>query len=301
VKTITYPGTSNSSQFTYDGLAHVVDIVETRSGTVTSTKQFVWCGDERCEARNAGGSITAQYFRYGQTISSTNYFYSKDHLGSLSEMTDSSGNVQASYQYDSYGRAKQLQGSLASDFQYAGYYFHAPSGLNLNTYRAYSPIFGRWISRDPIGEVAGTDLYTYVGSTPIDSMDPSGLADYRFQNLKCAVIQMLIDSRLPTFFEKWGERKMDMRCHGPIPDPQHLINFNELQNYLRDLLIAYSIKNCGPPPPGLWKYFTAPYPPNLPWNPGTYPPGYPLPPGAPPIWSPLVPLLPLLPLLPGLA
>src|ERR1700679_2859496 len=59
------------------------------------------------------------------------------------------------YEYGMYGEVTQTVGTLASDFQYAGYYFHAPSGLNLATYRAYSPSLGRWISRDPIGERDG--------------------------------------------------------------------------------------------------------------------------------------------------
>jgi hypothetical protein len=43
-------------------------------------------------------------------------------------------------EYGMFGEVTQTVGTLASDFQYAGYYFHAPSGLNLTTYRAYAPI-----------------------------------------------------------------------------------------------------------------------------------------------------------------
>ena len=45
-----------------------------------------------------------------------------------------------------YGQQTQTVGTLSADFGYAGYYFHAPSGLNLCTYRAYSPSLGRWIN-----------------------------------------------------------------------------------------------------------------------------------------------------------
>jgi RHS repeat-associated protein len=200
---INYPGTGNNSQFSYDGLGHCVQIVETSGGSTTSTKQFVWCDSNMCEARNASGTITAQYFALGETISGTSYYYTTDHLGlrvpkanafsqlifmtghpngynpldhsgSIREMTDSSGNIQAQYVYDPYGRATKLQGSLASDFQYAGYYFHAPSNLNLTTYRSYSSSFGRWINRDSIGEDGGLNLYAYVGNKPISQTDPSG-------------------------------------------------------------------------------------------------------------------------------
>ena len=62
------------------------------------------------------------------------------------------------YRYGMYGEVTQTVGTLASDFQYAGYYFHAPSGLNLTTYRAYNPTLGRWINRDPIAALISSDL-----------------------------------------------------------------------------------------------------------------------------------------------
>jgi len=173
-KKVTYPGINNYSQLIYDVFDQCVDIVETRSGAVTSTKQFVWCGNARCEARDVTGAITAQLFPGGQTITGSNYYYSKDHMGSIREMTDASGNVQVGYKYDPYGRVVQLQGSLASDFQYAGYYVHAPSGLNLTMHRAYDANLGRWINRDPIGESGGINLYAYVNNSTINLTDPYG-------------------------------------------------------------------------------------------------------------------------------
>jgi len=44
---INYPGSGNYSQLTHDGLSKNVSIVETVGGSITSTKQFVWCGDQR--------------------------------------------------------------------------------------------------------------------------------------------------------------------------------------------------------------------------------------------------------------
>jgi RHS repeat-associated protein len=172
---ITYPGTGNNSQFTYDGLGQCVKIVETVAGSVTSTKQFVWCGNKTCEARNASGAITAQYFLYGQTISGSNYFYTTDHIGSIIGLTDSSGNLQATYRYDPYGRATQIQGTIASDFQFVDSYYHAPSGLNLTMHRAYSANLGRWLSRDGAGEARGVNLYAYVSNMPVSVVDPLGL------------------------------------------------------------------------------------------------------------------------------
>src|SRR5579883_896668 len=173
---INYPGTGNNSQFTFDPNGRNVKIVEVSGGTTISTKQFLWNGFGRCEERNGGGTITKQFFIRGETINGTSYFYSKDHLGSVCEMTDSIGNIQAQYAFDPYGTTSRLQASIPSDFQYAGYYFHPQSLLNLTLRRAYNTSFGRWISRDPIDEWVDTNLFGYVANAPVSSTDDLGLS-----------------------------------------------------------------------------------------------------------------------------
>jgi uncharacterized protein RhaS with RHS repeats len=39
----------------------------------------------------------------------------------------------------------------------------------------YDPTVGRWLSRDPIGEEGGTNLYGYIFNNPIGLIDPLGL------------------------------------------------------------------------------------------------------------------------------
>jgi RHS repeat-associated protein len=45
-------------------------------------------------------------------------------------------------------------------------------------YRFYSPELGRWLSRDPIEEVGGLNLYAFVSNNPVDLLDMLGLSDY---------------------------------------------------------------------------------------------------------------------------
>jgi RHS repeat-associated protein len=54
--------------------------------------------------------------------------------------------------------------------------FHAASGLYLTQYRIYDPRTGRWLSRDPIEEEGGINLYGYVGGDPLNWVDPLGLS-----------------------------------------------------------------------------------------------------------------------------
>jgi RHS repeat-associated protein len=112
------------------------------------------------------------------------YYYTRDHLGSVREMMNSSGTIVARYSYDPYGRETLVSGTNLATFQYADYYAHQPSGLYLtragsggSTGRAYDPNTGRWLSRDPIrnAETYGGGLYDYVNNQPIALLDPLGL------------------------------------------------------------------------------------------------------------------------------
>jgi RHS repeat-associated protein len=154
-----------------------VKIVEKTNGSVTSTKQLVWCpGDAQpCEERDASNNVTKRYYPQGMRIGSTNYYYTRDHLGSIRELTNGSGAVQTRYDYDPYGRRTRLTGTLDADFGFTGHYYHQPSGLHLALYRAYNADLGRWISRDPIGERGGVNLYAYITNDPLNGIDPLGL------------------------------------------------------------------------------------------------------------------------------
>jgi RHS repeat-associated protein len=180
---------NHRSEFSYDGLDRRTRIVEKENGAIVSDKRLVWCGSAMCEERTIVGNATAvmkRFFAEGETAVTGGvempYFYTRDHLGSVREMTDRSGNVVASYEYDPWGRMTKVNGAKEASFGYADYYVHAPSGLNLTVYRAYDSELGRWLSRDPIGENSGVNgyginLYAYGRNNPTTLIDPLGLAE----------------------------------------------------------------------------------------------------------------------------
>lgn len=177
----------NRSEFTYDGQGRRVKIVEKNGSTINSTKQFLWLGKSMAEERDGNNSVTKRFFGQGEQITGTNYFYTKDHLGSIRELVDSNGNVQTKYSYDPYGRVTKLSGSVDSDFFYTGHYNHAQSELYLTLYRAYDSNAARWLSRDPSGEGAGINLYGYVRDNPLRFKDALGLD---IQNEKICTIDI---------------------------------------------------------------------------------------------------------------
>ena len=172
--TVNEPG-GLRTQITYDGLGRRAQIVEINNGTVTSTKNLVWDGMTICEEKNASDAVTKQYFDQGVRLGGSNYYYTRDHLGSIREVIDSGANILARYDYDPYGRQTQLYGTMTVDFGYTGQYFHQPSDLMMAPYREYAASLGRWISRDPAGERSGINLYDYVLNNPIDEIDLMGL------------------------------------------------------------------------------------------------------------------------------
>ena len=121
-----------------------------------------------------GHTLTKQFYDLGEQINGANYYYSKDFLGSVRELTVSSGVVQANYDYDIYGRQVKLLGDVDSDFGYTGFYIEKAVCLDLTWYRAYDAEKGRWLSRDPLAEKAGMNLYEYVKDDPLLFVDPDG-------------------------------------------------------------------------------------------------------------------------------
>jgi RHS repeat-associated protein len=101
-------------------------------------------------------------------------YYAPDQLGSARRVFGASG--APTYDYDPYGRPLQTTAPV-TDFNYARTIYNADSGLYLAGHRAYDPVAGRWLSRDPAGEganVAG-NLYGYVDGNPVSLTDPDGL------------------------------------------------------------------------------------------------------------------------------
>jgi RHS repeat-associated protein len=167
-----------STEFKYDGQSRRIAIIETDTTGKTETR-YTWCGDVICQARDAKDKPVAYYFKEGvyrpQAKSNKKEYYARDHLGSIRDVLDETGQSIARYDYDPYGKLIDGSGRMP-EFGYAGMHYHAASGLYLTKYRAYDPKDGRWLSRDPIEEAGGVNLYSYVGGNPLSYIDPLGLA-----------------------------------------------------------------------------------------------------------------------------
>jgi len=87
------------------------------------------------------------------------------------------GNISAKYEYGPFGEVFCSVGDMAkvNPFGFSTKYTDNETDLVYYGYRYYSPALGRWLSRDPIEERGGLNLYGFVNNDPVNSHDMLGL------------------------------------------------------------------------------------------------------------------------------
>ena len=119
----------------------------------------------------------------GGTLDETK-FVLKDYLDPTA-IINSTGTVDERFSYDAFGPVRFLDASFVplsgntSAFAWT-FLFHAEfldtdSGLYNYGFRFYHPYLGRWLSRDPIGEQGGMNLYGMVANAAVTRIDYLGL------------------------------------------------------------------------------------------------------------------------------
>lgn len=110
------------------------------------------------------------------TKAGSTFFCHQDGLGTVTDLTDSTGATAKSYSYDAYGKILESPGTLDQPYTYTGREFDSESGLYCLRARYYDPMVGRFLQADPLGIAAGVNLYSYVSNHPLNLIDPSGLS-----------------------------------------------------------------------------------------------------------------------------
>ena len=108
-------------------------------------------------------------------------FYGYDALGSVRVLTDATGAVTDTYDYDAWGNSMNVTGTTANVYRYRGEQFDGDLGLYYLRARYFNPLTGRFLSRDPedVEDPPSLHRYMYAAADPVDRADPTGM-DYAY-------------------------------------------------------------------------------------------------------------------------
>ena len=154
--------------FVYDGWLLVVERIERSSGILEQI-DYWWGKDISGTLDGAGGIGGLLYIRKnGCDV----YVPLYDGHGNVMQYVDKQGTIVAQYAYDIMQKGGVKAGEIKMRFSTK--YSDDESGLYYFGRRFYSPRLARWLSRDPIEEDGGLNLYAYCGNDAVKWVDPYG-------------------------------------------------------------------------------------------------------------------------------
>jgi len=206
---------SQTINYSYDAVGRRSS--RTAAGNTTT---FLYNGTEVVIDRSTDGSTVDYLSGPGidsvlrqQSTASEALYFTQDHLGSTTALTNSSGGVVERAQYEAFGAN---QSSSLTRYGFTGRERDDATGLLYYRARWYDPQQGRFISEDPIGFDGGdTNFYSYVWQNPLNYRDPLGLQGGGWA---------------PSDIADWADQKIDSISKRLQSDP-HAINFNTAVNY----------------------------------------------------------------------
>ena len=142
----------------------------------TNTTSYIWGNDLSGTPQGAGGvGGLLAVIEDGEA-----YHPCYDANGNITEYVDTNGVVVAHYEYDAFGNLIPNSSFLtpnSPDFKhrFSTQYYDTETGLIYHKKRYYSPPLNRFISRDPIVERGGLNLYGFCGNDPINKWDYLGM------------------------------------------------------------------------------------------------------------------------------
>lgn len=222
----------STSAYKYDALDRRI-IKAIANDTIHYYYRGVQCIEE--QSRNAGEPLAITTYIYGSAIDEIlsmqrdkrNYYYHKNHLGSVMAITDSIGTIVETYNYDPYGTptiqnaadAEISISTIGNTILFSGREYDYETGNYCYRARTMNPSIGRFMQHDPLMYVDELNLYSYVGNMPLIYVDPSGkkekdcddkcnAAKNHFNN-SCNYCGAEGDIRFPNF----GDKRYNRACY----------------------------------------------------------------------------------------
>ncbi|MDQ7772492.1 MAG: formate--tetrahydrofolate ligase, partial [Elusimicrobiales bacterium] len=189
LKQVTLPESEGIVTFKYDPLGRRIE-----KATPEGTFRYVYDNEDIIAVLDGNNTLTSN-ITHGPGIdepliikkadTQANYFYHADGLGSIIALSDDTGVIAETYEYQAYGKPviKDHAGAVfdaspvGNPYLYTAREYDHETGLFYYRARYYSPETGRFLQEDPIGFAGGdVNLYAYVGNSPYNRIDPTGLS-----------------------------------------------------------------------------------------------------------------------------
>ncbi|MEL6107299.1 MAG: RHS repeat-associated core domain-containing protein [Planctomycetota bacterium] len=150
------------THFAYDREDVLLDFVQESGGTRVDQRYFHGPGIDEVFAQESGS---------GEVL-----WLTTDHLGTVRDVIDNSGQVVQHLQYDSFGNVVDSGGvEPLTRFLYTSREFDTEIGLQFNRARYYDATVGSFLNEDPIGFAAeDSNLFRYAGNSTLSLYDPFG-------------------------------------------------------------------------------------------------------------------------------
>jgi RHS repeat-associated protein len=174
--------------FLYDGWNLMGELDANASNNKLRT--YVWGLDLSGSNQGAGG-VGGLLKVTDYTSGTTHHFVTYDGNGNVAASIDgSTGTATARYEYGPFGEVIRATGPMAklNPFRFSTDYYDGESDIVMYPRRPYSPSAGRFLTRDPIGENGGINLYSLVANNPVNDNDPMGLCNIK---IRCSPLKEL--------------------------------------------------------------------------------------------------------------
>jgi RHS repeat-associated protein len=172
------PGTWNTIEtrhYVWDSWNIAAEIVIDSLAGSTNIHYYTWGLDLSGSIQGAGGVGGLLADTKVSTTASDTYFPCFDANGNVTEYVNNT--TVAHYEYSVFGEITAQSCAIENHFthRFSTKPFDAETSVGKYQQRDYISPFGRWVSRDPVGEHGGKHLYGFVVNNGLNSVDFIGL------------------------------------------------------------------------------------------------------------------------------
>ncbi|MBI2521092.1 MAG: hypothetical protein HYV97_11760 [Bdellovibrio sp.] len=211
-----------SADYFYNALGQRVEkvVVDHQNAANNLTRRYVYHDNQILHEMNANNQVLSTYTNSGLGIDDTlaidvtitgiqagvslntgSLYFLKDGLGSITEITDSAGDIKERYTYSAFGKLLSIRDAnntetnlpiLTPYFTYTNREFDSESGLYYYRTRSYDASIGRFLQSDShsgklINPESFNNKFSYVNNNPTVNTDPSGMKGFRVGPIKISM------------------------------------------------------------------------------------------------------------------